>query len=485
MEAAGERRNSRQIAAPHGEDVLAARQCAVMCSAAACYGHTAPTFWGVIGLMWMSLGLDALWDRLKNLLPVKPAPVTLRVAVELARRITRYAAAKLKKIHEFARLNIQTIHENILPAIGDVLRAIGIVRAPLIVAIFGAAILSLPDQTTELYRVMALDYEARHFQVWGSFTTCFAAAFAFSAFGRALVASNLFRLRTAWGKAVITVMPTLCGVLLPLGALLGLYRGNVTPVAVGPYAEGTPEFQTYVHSIAMSLPRMRAAMLICLLITAVCVVLNLRRIPRREVSPSSRWSALGLYTACVFILGTGILITLFASGNAAFAEFLGAVTIVMLFFICLAFFSSVLSLFYYQYRIPATTCLVLLAVIFSAANLNDNHVVQIVSRDPIELGSAVRSFSAWYDNRADKDRFLQRSEPYPVFLISAAGGGLYAAYYTSQVLARTPRSLSQFRPACLCYQRCIGWKPRVGRVQCVIKGHGNKCCDRVLHVRSP
>ena len=173
MEAAGERRNSRQIAAPHGEDVLAARQCAVMCSAAACYGHTAPTFWGVIGLMWMSLGLDALWDRLKNLLPVKPAPVTLRVAVELARRITRYAAAKLKKIHEFARLNIQTIHENILPAIGDVLRAIGIVRAPLIVAVIflGAAILSLPDQTTELYRVMALDYEARHFQVWETLHT--------------------------------------------------------------------------------------------------------------------------------------------------------------------------------------------------------------------------------------------------------------------------------------------------------------------------
>ena len=97
VEAAGERRNSRQIAAPHGEDVLAARQCAVMCSAAACYGHTAPTFWGVIGLMWMSLGLDALWDRLKNLLPVKPAPVTLRVAVELARRITRYAAARAEK----------------------------------------------------------------------------------------------------------------------------------------------------------------------------------------------------------------------------------------------------------------------------------------------------------------------------------------------------------------------------------------------------
>ena len=39
-----------------------------------------------------------------------------------------------------------------------------LLRAPLIVAIFGAAILHLPDQTTELYRVMALDYKAGVFR---------------------------------------------------------------------------------------------------------------------------------------------------------------------------------------------------------------------------------------------------------------------------------------------------------------------------------
>jgi Flp pilus assembly protein TadD len=330
------------------------------------------------------------------------------------------------------------ILQNATSVAGDALRALSIVRAPLVVGAAGAAILGLPDQTTELYRVLALDARDRIFQIWGSFGALFAAAFLFPMFARALVSANYYRLRTPFGRFIAGGAPAICGLLLPLGAALGLHRGNLAAVSVGSLTEGSTEFQAYTHAVATSAPLLRDAVSLCIAIAICSFLLNIRRIPESWSTPSSAQvaSGLGSFSRLVFVLGTGLAVGVFAGGNTPIAEALGILTIVLMFVVCLAFFASVLSQYYYDYRIPAISCLFVVAVVISALNLNDNHVVQLIPSGKAEVSPSEPSFEAWYSRRADKEWYRQRGEPYPVFLVSAAGGGIYAAYYAAQVLAR-------------------------------------------------
>ena len=84
-------------------------------------------------------------------------------------------------------------------------------------------------------------------------------------------------------------------------------------------------------------------------------------------------------------------------------------------------------------RLPILTPLILLALLFSYFNWNDNHEVrhfnQAITSPPQDFD---RAFQAWWDARADKDNYKNR--PYPVFIITAEGGGITTGYLTAAVL---------------------------------------------------
>jgi hypothetical protein len=86
-------------------------------------------------------------------------------------------------------------------------------------------------------------------------------------------------------------------------------------------------------------------------------------------------------------------------------------------------------------RVPLITLILAFAILFSAADWNDNHVLRhsLVPQDR-EVYSADfgEDFERWLETRADRDRY----SVYPVVLVAAEGGGLRAAYFTAQVLAR-------------------------------------------------
>src|SRR6266851_3808928 len=129
--------------------------------------------------------------------------------IHLYRRLVR-ATSKLQIIRKPLYKLWQAMHRNALPATGDMLRAIGIVRAPLSVGLLGACALSVPGQTTALYRVMAVDYSEKFPQVWSAFAACLLAANLFSRFSVALATSNSSRLRSIFGRAVLASMPAVC-----------------------------------------------------------------------------------------------------------------------------------------------------------------------------------------------------------------------------------------------------------------------------------
>ena len=65
-------------------------------------------------------------------------------------------------------------------------------------------------------------------------------------------------------------------------------------------------------------------------------------------------------------------------------------------------------------------------------------------RDPDATADVGRSFGQWFHSRADRDFYAKSNEPYPVFIVAAAGGGAYAAHYTATFLARMQDSCPNF-----------------------------------------
>jgi hypothetical protein len=126
------------------------------------------------------------------------------------------------------------------------------------------------------------------------------------------------------------------------------------------------------------------------------------------------------------------LFIVFSATAGQSARWFGTVAIV---FICCATwipFGSMLVHIGRLTRVPFLELLLLAAILFSAFDLNDNHMIRHqtgVRRGlPTEFNLA---FTEWLKNRAD----LQEYETYPVFVVSAEGGGLRAAYFTALVLA--------------------------------------------------
>ena len=86
-----------------------------------------------------------------------------------------------------------------------------------------------------------------------------------------------------------------------------------------------------------------------------------------------------------------------------------------------------------------------MAVLFSMFDLNDNHGVRILAggSSPPKAPWAVEpsvglpgtdggEFAKWYNGRADKSSF---NEKYPVYIVAAQGGGIYAADHVASFLA--------------------------------------------------
>lgn len=88
-------------------------------------------------------------------------------------------------------------------------------------------------------------------------------------------------------------------------------------------------------------------------------------------------------------------------------------------------------------RLPLFLILLICALVFSAFDLNDNHVVRHRKIEgqpkPTDVSAG---FAGWLKNRCDLEDYRAKSQAYPVFIVSAEGGGLRAGYFASLVLSK-------------------------------------------------
>jgi hypothetical protein len=345
--------------------------------------------------------------------------------------------------------NLNTADWKHLGPAAQFFRAISVVRVPLVAGVFAALVLSLPDQTLEIYRVIAENSEVEGIRPWLPLVFALAAStFALWYLARALVQANgaAADMRSETGRVLLRGLPGLCGALLPFGLGIGLLRAadeqqwqriNKTVF------ETAPQLDQIRNSIASSQEMILFAGSLCVeLAVMVYFTAWLFSQPSKSAPADSwrfathRFGPFGLPAALLVGGLLAFLIWRVVKYPVALPQRLGAVPIFLEFIVLLAYFASLLTARLDRRRIPALTCLLLIVLIFSAFDLNDNHGIEVRPTSTRVIPTDDQAFQDWYRSRADREYFETAGKPYPVFIVAAAGGGLYAAYHAAIVLSR-------------------------------------------------
>jgi predicted chitinase len=114
----------------------------------------------------------------------------------------------------------------------------------------------------------------------------------------------------------------------------------------------------------------------------------------------------------------------------------GVFGILATFTLCVVAFCLHLSLLTIKYRLPFIPALFIFALLLSYFDLNDDHDVRELQEAGVSqndrLPNAAEQFESWYQSRPAVGNY----EEYPVYIVAAQGGGIYAAYQTAIFLAR-------------------------------------------------
>jgi hypothetical protein len=322
---------------------------------------------------------------------------------------------------------------------GEVVQVVKIVRAPLLVSVFTGIALFLPDQTREVYRILAQPWRA-----YGYVQLVFAiAVVGLATFVPAIVARHLLLrharhllLQTDVPGVLSRWLPRLCGALIPLGIATGLVIASremsfELPARLVDQNPGVAQLRTDAHGVSVALGWSAA---LCLAIAATPLIWG-ARLDRLlgEGGAGHAWPSRSLVIGLTaFIILASIVVSL---APVAIAQVLGSLPILLIFMMTLVLALGTITAHFDTYRVPVISCLFVLAVAFSSLNWNDNHAVRLEKREATRLPTASDALDAWLDTpRRDREHYGE--EPYPVFFVTAAGGGMYAAHHAATVLAR-------------------------------------------------
>lgn len=365
----------------------------------------------------------------------------------------------------------------------DTVAAIRIIRVPLLISLAAVVALALPEQTLEVYRALAqnvvgsLQVGSPQNENWHSLVAIAARVpeIAFGATGLMAMALCIWyaahRLiqsqdeltgsisRTAdW---ILRLAPMLCATL----PLLALSKGLLDAGRFEGVDQG--ELITNLQNLADQKQAERVTIL---------------------------WSSLGAFKsilewAAVLCVGVAVSVFLLTSALSYWAssrkgavdiskleiaacwlsffciaaaamyfpvklpQTIGVLAIIGLFFGSLTLIACQLNGLAQKSHVPVVLLVVLAALLFSALDVNDNHIIRGVDHDGqalsksefrasdvARLPDAREQFQKWYHSRADKDQYKR----YPVYIVAAQGGGIYAATHTVLFLALMQQTCPKF-----------------------------------------
>jgi predicted acylesterase/phospholipase RssA len=344
--------------------------------------------------------------------------------------------------------------DHIARTITQVVSPVYVLRAPMVVSIFAAVMLAFPDQTLEIYRAIALG----HTELWPQITLAFLTL---------LVAGILIwylsrNLTLKWQKSELAMsslsgvllrwLPRLLGALPLFGAAYGMYvaGGNLKqiqvpqiaqaqmPAAVGPLIDARLGYE-----VARQLLLYASA--VAAVLGVLIIVVTFLRAYRKQwkYEHPNPWLFSFPVRLFFYALNIGLVIAFSAfligarESYGLLADSVGVLAIFNLFVIGIAFFATALTNLYDTTKVPGLSCLVVMALVATAFDLNDNHEIRALPQQRLPLIPPSKIvLEPWLASRPDRAFFESRGQPYPIYIVAAQGGGIYAALHASLTLAR-------------------------------------------------
>ncbi|OYW51892.1 MAG: hypothetical protein B7Y80_21200 [Hyphomicrobium sp. 32-62-53] len=179
------------------------------------------------------------------------------------------------------------------------------------------------------------------------------------------------------------------------------------------------------------------AVLIFLLISVFDALWNAnRRLAHRH--QEDRW-AIGLLAVSITAIGAAV-----ATDPLVLARGFGTFGLLSIFAVILLFMLYALERLGKTVEVPLITLLVALGLTWSLLDLNDNHDVRAfagpklptsVANSEPEAPSLDNALRRWWDSRQDRPKYV--GQRYPIYVVAAQGGGVYAATHSAKFLSRT------------------------------------------------
>lgn len=320
----------------------------------------------------------------------------------------------------------------------------GAIGLPVIMMTLMFALLVLPDQVKELYRIHA---EAWGAQRWHNPQLVLAAA--------SLVVLTLFIWRLArelsrlpaaqriipdhWSQLVFNWMPRLVCLVPWVGVGVGAWLSGTSlpdrPTMPVPAFDAIyPELNSVRHFLtlgAMTCGAIAAGLFV--IVTVVELIFG-----RWGKRPFGRPFLLALWPVYLAIL-LGMSAASFFLDGSKFVE-TGVIPVFAVWMIGVTGLLSYLWHFSERIRSATLAALILGLITFDYYGWTDNHRFRHAPVDfswPTQVRpKAQDAFDQWLASRNDMDAYRQAGAPYPVYIVAAEGGGLYAAYHVGKFLAR-------------------------------------------------
>ena len=325
--------------------------------------------------------------------------------------------------------------------IDGLLRGIFVVRIPLAMGVLSVLVLTLSDQVLEVHRVLTQERAQNAFNV--HWLLALASLVALSAVlwqmarqhaeyatedlpGQHVVAHPLCDWVLRWGPRLVAALPL-------LGAAAGIWLSRL-PNLDGP--EMPESLAGPLKIIAQLKKDFVIGSLLCIALAAVLfVVITLFE---RRVTPhgSNRARKLAIFSNwMLFPLVILASIILLIRDPVHLPQLLGSIPLFALWMVNLAVLTGLFARYYRIFGVPILGTLVILLICFEVFGLTDNHQFRHKQAD-IQRPTVEAAFKSWLAARKDAAAYSNAGKPYPVYVVAAEGGGLYAAYQTAKFLTR-------------------------------------------------
>jgi hypothetical protein len=356
--------------------------------------------------------------------------------------------------------NCRLVPRNAARIIAAVASSCTALRVPLIAAGASYFVFSTPDQIQELYLILSSDLRDNLIKI---VTFLLAATLLCLSINQS--ARQVWTDRTGLKPTRLqATIACLIGVAPAVGIAVGLQRSAgyfgladlkevLAKLAEKPLSsEGsayfdrlTSNFPELHRAAVLAISSLKWTALVCVTAAAVFVLVEL--VSRRD-QEKPWWFR--MLENNIFIV-SGILICVWSlqtlSDLKTVSAFLimisasvGTLTWLVVFFVVLLFFLVRLQTMSSRVGLSIAGLLIFVALVSDWAGLNDNHTVRtIANATNADAGGLIQDeFYEWWKQRPPErvKAFKALGRPFPVYIVAARGGGLYAAYQTATTLAR-------------------------------------------------